>query len=174
MTGDVSDASPDAGARIRPAVRDDAALLFGLICELAEYEKLTGAVKGDADLLAGALFDDGVAEAVIAEVDERAVGYGIFFATFSSFECRPGLWVEDLFVKPQQRGRGIGRDLLAHIAGVALERRCVRLEWSALDWNELALGFYDELGASRLDQWRILRLEGDALRRLGGGPQHQG
>ncbi len=127
-------------------------LLFGLIRELAEYEMLADAVRGDADLLAGALFDRGAAEAVIAEVGEEAVGYAIFFTTFSSFECRSGLWVEDLFVKPEQRGRGIGRALLGHIAGFAVERKCARLEWSALDWNEPALRFYDGLGASRLEQ----------------------
>ncbi len=159
----------EVDARIRPAGRDDAALLFGLIRELAEYEGLADTVRGDADLLARALFDRGVAEALVAEAGAEAVGYAIFFTTFSSFECRSGLWVEDLFVKPVQRGRGIGRALLGHIARLGLERKCARLEWSALDWNEPALRFYDGLGASRLEQWRILRLEGDALRQLGAG-----
>lgn len=155
--------------RIRAAQRDDESLLFGLIGELAEYERLTDAVKGNAHLLAKALFDQKAAEALIAEVDAEAVGYAIFFATFSTFECRSGLWIEDLFVKPDQRGHGIGRALINHIAGVALERGCARLEWSALDWNEPALRFYDELGATRLEQWQTLRLEGDGLQRLGRG-----
>jgi GNAT superfamily N-acetyltransferase len=161
----------DSGAQIRPARRDDAAVLLELIGELAEYERLADRVRGDAELLAGALFDDEAAEAIVAEVGGQAVGYTIFFTTFSTFECRSGLWVEDLFVKPEQRGQGIGRALLRHIAGLALERNCARLEWSALDWNSLALRFYDSLDASLLEQWRMLRLEGDALRRLGAGPQ---
>jgi len=164
----------DSGAQIRPACRDDAALLFALIGELAEYERLADRVRGDAELLAGALFDDEAGEAILAEVGGEAVGYAIFFSTFSTFECRTGLWVEDLFVKPKQRGRGTGRALLGHIAGLALERNCARLEWSALDWNSLALRFYDSLGASLLSQWRMLRLEGDALRKLGAGPQSLG
>jgi GNAT superfamily N-acetyltransferase len=153
--------------RIRPAQRDDAELLFELIGELAEYEKLADAVKGDAELLATTLFDREGAEALIAEVEGKAVGYAIFFATYSTFECRPGLWVEDLFVQPEHRRRGIGRALLGHIAGLALERDCARLEWSALDWNEPALRFYDELGATRLREWEMLRLEGEGLERLG-------
>jgi GNAT superfamily N-acetyltransferase len=158
-------------ARIRPACRDDAALLVELIGELAEYERLADCVRGDAELLAGALFDDQAAEAILAEVAGEAAGYAIFFSTFSSFECRSGLWVEDLFVRREQRGRGIGRALLGHIAGLAMERNCARLEWSALDWNSPALRFYESLGASLLEQWRMLRLEGDALRRLGAGPR---
>lgn len=153
--------------RIRPAERDDAERLFELIRELAEYEKLDDAVRGNPKLLATTLFDQGGGEALIAEVDGEAVGYAIFFATYSTFECRPGLWVEDLFVQPEQRRRGIGQALLGRIASLALERDCVRLEWSALDWNEPALRFYDELGATRLREWEILRLEGDGLELLG-------
>lgn len=152
---------------IRPALRGDAKLLFGLIRELAEYEKLADQVKGDAELLAETLFGGGGAEALIAEVDGEAVGYAIFFATYSTFECRPGIWVEDLFVRPEQRRRGIGRALLASIAASALERGCARVEWSALDWNEPALRFYDELGATRLGDWLTLRLDDQELERLG-------
>jgi GNAT superfamily N-acetyltransferase len=155
--------------RIRVAERDDAEQLFALILELAEYEKLGGEVRGDAELLARALFDRGGGEALIAEVDGGAVGYAIFFGTFSTFECRPGIWVEDLFVQPEHRRRGIGRALLARIAAIALERECARLEWSALDWNEPALRFYDELGATRLREWSMLRLDGRGLARLGAG-----
>jgi GNAT superfamily N-acetyltransferase len=152
---------------IRPAVREDAETLFGLIRELAGYEQLKDAVKGDAELLARTLFDREGGEALIAELDGEAVGYAIFFTTYSTFECRSGLWVEDLFVQPAHRRRGIGRALLARIAALALERDCARLEWSALDWNQPALRFYDELGAIRLSQWQILRLEGEELGRLG-------
>jgi GNAT superfamily N-acetyltransferase len=152
--------------RIRPAKRGDAELVFGLIRELAEYEKLSHAVRGNAELLASTLFEHDGAEAVLVEVDERAIGYAIFFMTFSTFECRPGLWIEDLFVQPSQRRRGVGRALLGHIAGIALTRNCARVEWSALNWNEPALRFYDQLGAVRLQQWEMLRLERDALERL--------
>jgi GNAT superfamily N-acetyltransferase len=155
---------------IRAASREDADLLFDLIGELAEYERLADMVRGDTGLLAATLFDDEAAEAIVAEAAGEAVGYAIFFGTFSSFECRAGIWVEDLFVRPQLRRRGIGRALLEHIAGLAVERGCARLEWSALDWNSPALQFYDSFGATHLDQWRTLRLEGDAMRRLGSGP----
>jgi len=158
---------PAVDLHIRPAKRGDAELLFGLIGELADYEKLSEAVKGDAELLATTLFDDGGADALVAEMDEEAVGFAVFFATFSTFECRPGLWIEDLFVRPERRRRGIGSALLARIAELAVERGCARLEWSALDWNEPALRFYDQVGATRMEQWRILRLEGGALERLG-------
>jgi GNAT superfamily N-acetyltransferase len=158
---------PALDMHIRSAERDDAELLFGLIGELAGYERLSEAVKGDAGLLARTLFDEGGAEALIVEAGGAAVGFAVFFTTFSTFECRPGLWIEDLFVRPEQRRRGIGSALLAHIAGLAIERCCARLEWSALGWNEPALRFYDQAGATLMEDWRILRLEGEALTSLG-------
>jgi GNAT superfamily N-acetyltransferase len=145
----------------------DVETLFGLILELASYERLREEVNGDAEELARSLFEARTAEALLAEVGEVAVGYAIVCGTFSSFECRAGLWIEDLFVRPQSRKQGIGRALLARVAAMALERGCPRVEWAVLDWNELALGFYDELGARRMDEWRMLRLEGEALSRLG-------
>lgn len=154
--------------RIRSARPDDVPALFELIEELAEYEALTDAVQGDTHLLSAALFEHETAEALVAEVAGGTVGYAIFFTTFSTFECRPGLWVEDLFVKEDRRGQGIGRALLADIAGIAVDRGCARLEWSALGWNESALRFYKGLGADRLEQWQALRLEGDQLKMLGG------
>jgi GNAT superfamily N-acetyltransferase len=157
----------DAAVRIRAAEPGDVDRLLALIRELAEYERLDDAMRGDANLLATALFEEKTAEALIAEVEGEAVGYAIFFSTFSTFECRPGLWIEDLFVEPERRRQGIGRGLLSSIAGLAVERGCARLEWSALDWNEPALRFYAELGARRLDEWQALRLEGNDLRRLG-------
>jgi GNAT superfamily N-acetyltransferase len=159
---------PAPEMHIRPVTSDDAELLFGLIGELANYERLAEAVKGDAELLAKTLFDEGGAEALIAEVGEEAVGFAVFFATFSTFECRPGLWIEDIFVRVDHRRRGIGGALLAHIAGIAIECGCARLEWSALDWNEPTLRFYNKVGATRMEQWRILRLEGEELENLGG------
>ena len=156
----------DSEIRIRAARRDDADLIFGLIHELAEYEKLADQIRGDARLLEESLFDREAADALIVESDREVAGYAIFFTTFSSFECRPGIWVEDVYVRPQWRRRGIGRTVLAEIAGIALERDCARLEWNALNWNEPALRFYDQLGAVRMEEWQALRLEGEALRRL--------
>jgi GNAT superfamily N-acetyltransferase len=153
--------------RIRAARPDDATSLWELIGELADYEGLAESLRGDAELLAKGLFDRQAAEALIADADGEAVGYAVFFATFSTFECRPGLWIEDLFVREARRGQGIGRALLAHVAALAVDRGCARLEWSALDWNEPALRFYEALGAAPLEQWRALRLEGDALQALG-------
>jgi GNAT superfamily N-acetyltransferase len=156
-----------ADVTIRPAREEDAETLFGLILELASYEKLADEVNGSAAELARSLFEARTAEALLAEVGDAAAGYAIFCGSFSTFECRAGLWIEDLFVRPESRGRDIGLALLRQVAAVALDRGCPRVEWAVLDWNELALGFYDRLGARRLDEWQMLRLEGEALSRLG-------
>lgn len=156
------------GLQIRAATEDDAGLVFGLILELAEYEKLTHKVVGDAETLRRSLFEQGAAEALVLELDGEAVGYAIFFTTFSTFECRSGIWLEDVYVKPESRRAGVGRAVMEHLAALALERGHVRLEWCALDWNEPALEFYRGLGATRLDDWRMLRLERDGMRELAG------
>jgi GNAT superfamily N-acetyltransferase len=153
--------------RIRPAAEVDADLLFELILELAGYEKLADQVRGDAEVLRRSLFEQRAAEALILETEAgEAVGYAIFFTTFSTFECRSGIWLEDVYVRPEHRRGGIGRAVMEHLAGLALERGHVRLDWCALEWNEPALRFYDELGATRLDDWRMLRLDLDGMRRL--------
>ncbi len=152
--------------RIRAAIEADLEALCALILELAEYEKLTDAVRGDAELLQRALFEERAAEALLVEVGGEAVGYAIFFTTFSTFECRPGIWLEDVYVRPEHRRGGIGRAVMEHLAALALERDYVRFEWCALEWNEPALHFYDELGATRLEEWRMLRLDRDGMRRL--------
>jgi GNAT superfamily N-acetyltransferase len=152
--------------RIRPAAEADVETLFALILELAEYEKLREAVSGDAAVLRRTLFEQRAAEALLVEAGGEAIGYAIFFTTFSSFECRSGIWLEDVYVRPGHRRGGIGRELMEHLAALALERGHVRLDWCALDWNEPALRFYDELGAIRLDDWKLLRLELDGMRRL--------
>lgn len=154
--------------RIRSAGEDDVEKLFGLILELAEYEKLTDAVRGDADVLRHSLFEQRAAEALIIEAGGEAVGYAIFFTTFSTFECRAGIWLEDVYVRPRHRRGGIGIEVMKHLAALALERGYVRLEWCALDWNEPALRFYDELGATRLDEWKMFRLDQEGIRRLAG------
>jgi GNAT superfamily N-acetyltransferase len=151
---------------IRPAREADAETLFGLILELADYEKLTDAVRGDVEVLRRSLFEEKAAEALIVELEGEAVGYAIFFTTFSTFECRSGIWVEDVYVRPDRRRGGLGQAVMEQLAGLALERGHVRLEWCALDWNEPALRFYDKLGATRLDEWKLLRLERDGMRRL--------
>lgn len=153
--------------RIRPATEADMEPLFGLILELAEYEKLTDAVRGDAEVLRKSLFEQRAAEALIVETGDEAVGYAIFFTTFSTFECRSGIWLEDVYVRPENRRGGIGRMVMEHLAALALDRGHVRLEWCALDWNEPALRFYDELGATRLEEWRMFRLDRDGMRRIG-------
>jgi GNAT superfamily N-acetyltransferase len=154
---------------IRPATEDDAQLIFDLICELATYEKLRDEVVGSAELLRASLFDRGDAEALIVEGDGEPVGYAIVYTTFSTFECRSGFWLEDIYVKPEHRKGGIGLRIMEHLAGLALERGHVRLEWCALAWNEPALNFYAKLGADRLDDWYMLRLESDGIRALAAG-----
>jgi GNAT superfamily N-acetyltransferase len=155
-----------AETKIRPVTEADMELLFGLILELAEYEKLADAVTGDPWVLRRTLFEQRAAEALIVELDGEPIGYAIFFTTFSSFECRSGIWIEDIYVHPDKRRGGIGRAVMEHIAALALERGHVRLEWTALDWNEPALRFYEKLGATQLGDWVIHRLDVDGMRKL--------
>jgi GNAT superfamily N-acetyltransferase len=153
-----------SSAVIRAARHEDVPLLFSLVVELAEYERAAERVSGSEDLLHEALFGPRpVVEAVIAEVDSHPVGFALFFTTFSTWLCRPGIWLEDLYVRPEWRRGGIGRALLVHVARVAAERDCGRMEWSALHWNTPALDFYDALGAERLSEWEGFRLEGETL-----------
>jgi GNAT superfamily N-acetyltransferase len=154
---------------IRAATEDDVQVIHDLICELATYEKLRDEVVGTPADLRESLFARRDAEALIVEAEGETVGYAIFYTTFSTFECRSGIWLEDLYVKPEHRRGGVGRKVLEHLAGIALERGHVRLEWVALDWNEPALGFYRKLGAATLDDWLIHRLESDGIRTLAAG-----
>ena len=149
---------------IRPAVAADLALIASLIRELAEYERLADEVRLKEAVLGQYLFGaQPMAEVVIGEVDGTAQGFALFFHNFSTFEGRPGIYLEDLFVRPQARGAGLGKALLAHLAGLALARGCARLEWSVLDWNEPAIGFYRALGARPMDEWTVMRVDGAAL-----------
>jgi len=158
-----------SACEIRPATRADVPLLLELIGALADYERLRDQVVLDAALLERHLFGERpAAEAAIAEVGGEAVGYALFFSTFSTFLGRPGIWLEDLFVLPERRGGGIGRTLLEHVAQLAVARDCGRLEWSALDWNEPALAFYRGLGARVLPEWHLHRLDGAALAAVAG------
>jgi GNAT superfamily N-acetyltransferase len=149
---------------IRAAEPADVELIFSLVMQLAEYERAPEQVKGTPALLYDALFGEvPAAEAVIAERDGEPVGFALFYTTFSTWECRPGIWLEDLYVPPEHRRDGIGHALLAHVAAIAVSRGYTRLEWTALDWNELALGFYRKLGAKQLGDWVTHRLDGVSL-----------
>jgi GNAT superfamily N-acetyltransferase len=153
-----------AGLHIRAAAPADVESIFALILQLAEYERAREQVTGSAELLESALFGSPPhAEAVIAELDGETAGFALFYPTFSTWECRPGIWLEDLYVPPEHRRGGVGGALLSHLAQVAVQRGCARLEWAALDWNALALDFYQRLGATRLDEWQLHRLEGETL-----------
>jgi GNAT superfamily N-acetyltransferase len=153
-----------ADISIRPAAEADVELIFSLIVELAEYERAPEQVVGTGELLRHSLFGPHpAAEAVIAERDGEAVGFALFHSTFSTWECQPGIWLEDLYVPPQHRRGGEGSQLFAHVASVAVQRGCPRLEWTALEWNTPALSFYERAGAEVLDEWKLLRLSGKAL-----------
>jgi GNAT superfamily N-acetyltransferase len=154
---------------IRPAAPDDVPAIGALIRGLARYERLENAVTmTEADLMAGLFGPRPYAETLLAEEDGRAVGFALFFHSFSTFLAKPGIYLEDLFVVESHRGRGIGRTLLARLAAIAVERGCARLEWAVLDWNEDAIGFYERLGARPNSEWTIYRLTGDSLSRLAG------
>ncbi len=153
--------------RLEPASEKDAALILHLIKELAAYEKLAHEVVSTEDQLREALFGPRpAAEVVIGYAGDEPAGFAMFFQTFSTFVGRPGMYLEDLFVVPKWRGRGLGRMLLAHLARIAVDRGYGRMEWSVLDWNQLALRVYRAVGARAMDQWTVYRLSGDALREL--------
>jgi GNAT superfamily N-acetyltransferase len=152
--------------RIRPARREDVALMFSLIVELAEYERAADQVVGSEALLEAALFGPKpVAEALIAELDGEPAGFALFYTSFSTWQCAPGIWLEDLIVRERFRSAGVGGALMRELAALTLQRGCGRLEWAVLDWNAPAIGFYDRLGASSVDEWQLRRLDGDALER---------
>jgi GNAT superfamily N-acetyltransferase len=152
---------------IRPATADDLPCIVSFIRELADYEKLAHAVRFDEAELAKNLFGPRpYAEVVIGEVDGKASGFALFFHNFSTFEGKAGIHLEDLYVRPEARGHGLGAALLRHLAALAVERGCARLEWNVLDWNEPALGFYKSLGAEPMCDWIGMRLDGNRLTQL--------
>jgi GNAT superfamily N-acetyltransferase len=157
----------DSTAVIRPAVRADVPVILALIRGLADFENEPDAVAASEDLLAHHLFGPlPGAEVVIAELDDAPVAFALFFHNFSTWEGRRGLYLEDLFVVEEARRRGVGRALMAHLARLAVERDCARFEWSVLDWNTPAIGFYRGIGAVGMDEWTVQRLAGDALTAL--------
>jgi GNAT superfamily N-acetyltransferase len=156
--------------RVRAATPDDVPQIYAFIVQLAVYEREPDAVTGTPEMLAEALFGHRPsAEALIAELDGEPAGFAVFHGTFSTWECQPGIWLEDLYVPDRYRKAGVGRALLTDLAALALQRGCPRLEWHALDWNELALGFYQRLGAERMSAWELHRLQGEALVRVAAG-----
>jgi GNAT superfamily N-acetyltransferase len=161
-----------AQIQIDKATPADVAVLLQLIRGLAEYEKLLPEVSATAEGLRAALFGPRpVAEAILARFDGTPVGFAVFFHNFSTFVGKPGIYLEDLFVLPEHRGKGIGRALLLHVAALANERGCGRFEWAVLDWNRPAIEFYRRLGARAMDEWTIFRLTGEALAKLGKQPE---
>jgi len=153
--------------QLTPATEHDLPLILDFVRELAEYEKLAHQVTATVPLLRASLFGrDAVAAAVIARVGDAPAGFALYFFTFSTFLAKPGLYLEDLYVRPAWRKRGIGRALLAHLARIAVERDCGRMEWSVLNWNELALGVYRAIGAKPMTEWTVQRLTGAALTAL--------
>ena len=157
----------DTLVTIRPATVDDVPLIAQLIRELAEYERLADAAVASEDGLREQLFGERpAAEVLIAEADGEPAGFALFFHSFSTFLGKRGLYLEDLFVRPAFRSHGLGRHLMAALARIAVQRDCGRFEWSVLDWNAPAIGFYRKLGATGMDEWTVQRLEGDALRAL--------
>jgi GNAT superfamily N-acetyltransferase len=160
---------PAADYAIRAARADDVPEILRLIRELAEYEKLAHMAVGTPAMLHEALFGARAAcEALIAERGGRAVGFALYFTTFSTFLCKPGLYLEDLFVEPAHRGAGIGKALLGELARLAAGRGCGRLEWRVLDWNEPSIRFYESLGASLMKEWILVRMTRPEFERLGG------
>ena len=155
---------------LRAATRADLPLILAFIRDLAAYERLLDEVVADEAVLERALFaTPAQAEVVIAEHSGKAAGFALYFHNFSTFRGRRGLYLEDLFVRPEFRGAGIGRALLQHLARIAIARDCARFEWSVLDWNASAIGFYESLGAHVMADWRICRVDGEALEHLAHG-----
>jgi GNAT superfamily N-acetyltransferase len=155
--------------RIEPATERDVPLLLRFIKGLAEYERLGHAVTATEATLRESLFVKRAAEAVIGYIDDEPAGFALYFQTFSTFLGLPGMYLEDIFVEPKWRRRGLGEALLAHLARLAVERGYGRLEWSVLQWNASAISFYQKLGAQPMDEWSIYRLTGDSLKRLAKG-----
>ena len=159
--------SKTSNFRIRPAVKKDAPVILSLIKELAEYEHLSHEVLASEDDIRNTLFGDRrFAESLIGECDGIPVSFALFFHNYSTFLGKPGIYLEDLYVRPEHRGKGFGRKMMAHIAGLAQERNCGRFEWSVLNWNVPAIRTYEKLNAVPMKEWIAYRLSGEALDQL--------
>ena len=154
---------------IREATIDDVGLILHFIKELASYEKLLHEVSASEEVLRETLFGEAAkAEVILGYYDDQAVGFALFFHNFSTFLGKPGIYLEDLYVKPEIRGKGIGKQMLQYLARLAIERGCGRLEWWVLDWNDTAIEFYKKIGAQPMDEWTVYRVTGEPLARLAG------
>lgn len=151
---------------LRFAEEQDISLIFQFIKELAVYEKMLDEVVATEEILYESLFEKKAAEVIIAEYKEEPVGFALFFHNFSTFVGRPGLYLEDLYIKPEMRGKGFGKTILAYLAHLAVERNCGRMEWSCLDWNEPSIKFYKAMGAVPMDEWTVYRLHDQTLENL--------
>jgi GNAT superfamily N-acetyltransferase len=153
---------------IREARESDVPVILQFIRDLAAYEKLAHLVTATEEQLRTTLFGSApFAEVLIAEEDRTPAGFALFFHNYSTFLAQPGIYLEDLFVKPEYRGRGYGKALLARLAQIARDRNCGRIDWAVLDWNEPSIAFYKSIGAERMDEWHTFRLTGEALEKLG-------
>ncbi|MBR6558067.1 MAG: GNAT family N-acetyltransferase [Clostridia bacterium] len=148
---------------IRAAKRDEASDILGFIKELAEYEKMGDKVVATTELLEKWIFDEGKAEVIFAIEDEKKIGFALYFHNFSTFLGKAGIYLEDLYISPEYRGKGYGKEMLKYLAETAIERGCGRLDWSCLDWNQPSIDFYLSLGAEQLSEWTVYRLEGESL-----------
>jgi len=154
--------------QIRQARENDISAIFDFICELADYEKLSDDVTATEEILFESLFVKKQAEVLIAELDGKPVGFALFFHNFSTFKGRACLYLEDLYIKPDFRGKRFGKELFRALAKIAVERNCERFEWSVLDWNEPSINFYKKMGAFPMSEWTVYRLTGEALTNLAG------
>jgi GNAT superfamily N-acetyltransferase len=160
---------PDSGTLVRPAVRTDVPLILTMIRELAEFERSLDEVQATEELLDQHLFAERPAAFChIAEVDGESVGFALWFINFSTWVGKHGIYLDDLYVRPATRGKGVGRALLQTLAGICVDRGYDRLDWWVLDWNEKAIGFYRSIGAIAMDEWTVQRLTGEPLRRMAG------
>jgi len=155
--------------KIRFAKREDTELVLKFIKELADYEELLDEVVADKETLEESLFDREMAEVIIGEYKDKPVGFALFFHNFSTFLGKPGIYLEDLYVRPEYRGNGYGKKLLAFLADLTVKRDCGRLEWWVLNWNKSSIDFYESLGAKAMDEWTVYRLTGESLQDLAGG-----
>jgi GNAT superfamily N-acetyltransferase len=152
---------------IRRAESTDCQLIHSFICELAVYEKLRHEVKATPDTLRDALFGErAFAKVYIGEFQQKPVGYALFFHNYSTFTGRPGIYLEDIYIKPEMRGQGFGKMFMCYVAKLAVLRNCTRFEWSVLNWNKPSIDFYRSIGARSMDEWTVQRLDGDALASL--------
>jgi len=160
--------------KLRFAEIEDVSLILGFIRELAEYEKMLPDVVATEDVLKESLFDRKMAEVIIGEYKEEPIAFALFFHNFSTFLGRPGIYLEDLYVKPEMRGNGMGKIILSYLAKLAVDRKCGRLEWWCLDWNEPSIKFYKKLGSVPMDDWTVYRVSDEALYKLASDSKSMG